>query len=101
MISVFEVGNHETTQLDGCSCFAQYRFFSKKKKKFHSGTGCSSKETVDCPATTDFLPRHSSCVVQIMYVRTMITTILTPTANTDFLLSFIRFSNSSKQPVKL
>ena len=34
MISVFEVGNHETTQLDGCSCFAQYRFFSEKKKNF-------------------------------------------------------------------
>ena len=67
-------------------------FFPKKKKKFHSGTGCSSKETVDCPATTDFLPRSSvaHCVVQIMYVRTMITTIVTPTANTDFLLLLIR-----------
>ena len=77
--------------------------FFPKKKKFHSGTGCSSKETVDCPAATDFLPRSSvaHCVVQIMYVRTMITTIVTPTANTDFLLLLIRSSNLSKQPVKL
>ena len=100
MISVFEVGNHETTQLDGRSCFAHYRFFFQKKNFTLEQDVLRGKQWIVLPQWS-FYRVAAHCVVQIMYVRTMITTILTPTANTDFLLSFIRFSNSSKQPVKL